>query len=71
MPEPTYTPPAPRPGDFTRVTLRELLDAWHQHTGRLVDARYGIREPLPPADLARHALAALATGQAVADQLHA
>jgi hypothetical protein len=46
-----------------------LLDAWHRHTARLVDARHGLGDPLPAARLARHGLDALALGQAIADQL--
>jgi hypothetical protein len=60
-----------RPLDLVGASLRELLDAWHGHIGRLVDARHGIGDPLPPARLTRHALDGLATGQALADQLMA
>lgn len=58
-----------RPSDLHAVSLRELLDAWHSHTGPLVDARHGIGEPKPAGRLARHALDALAVGEALAQRM--
>lgn len=63
-----YTPEGvTRPGDLHTVSLRELLDAWHSHIARLVDARHGLAHPpLPAGRLAHHALDALAVGEALA-----
>jgi hypothetical protein len=60
--DPTTRPDVTRPADLASASLRELLDAWHRHTARLVDARHGLGDPLPAARLARHGLAALAAG---------
>jgi hypothetical protein len=70
MSDPTR-PDITRPADLAGASLRELLDAWHRHTARLVEARRGLGDPLPAARLARHGLDALALGQAIADQLMA
>ena len=79
--QPQYAPPAAAPpkkrrsaditcpADLADASLRELLDAWHRHTARLVEARQGLPDALPPARIARHALDALAIGQAVVDRL--
>lgn len=58
-----------RPHDLDGVSLRELLDAWHRHTGALVDARHGLGDPQPATRLAGHALDALAVGESVASRL--
>jgi hypothetical protein len=63
-------PQITRPDDLAGASLRELLDAWHSHVAPLVDARCNIGD-LPAARLARHALAALAAGQALTDELMA
>lgn len=57
------------PADVPDATFRTLVDALMAHTARLVDARHGIGEPLPAAELARHALAALAEQHAVAERI--
>lgn len=58
-----------RPADLRNVSMRELLDAWHAHSGPLVNARHKLGAPWPAGRLARSALDALAVGQALADQL--
>lgn len=65
-------PQITRPDDLAGASLRELLDAWHAHVAPLVDARCRPPGgPLPAARLARHALDALAAGQALTDELMA
>lgn len=57
------------PVDVPDATFRDMVDAHMAHTSRLVDARHNIGEPLPAAELARHALAALAGQHAVAERI--
>jgi hypothetical protein len=56
-----------RPADLAAVSMRELLDARQRHIAQLANARHA----LSVARLARHALDALATGQALTDQMTA
>jgi hypothetical protein len=51
------------------ASLRRLLDALHDHQGKLVDARHGIGDPVPTEQLARHVVALLAVEHAIADRV--
>ncbi|MCW2899243.1 MAG: hypothetical protein JWO67_1508 [Streptosporangiaceae bacterium] len=58
------------PGDLAGASPRELLDAWHRHVSRLVEARHNLADPpLPVGRLVGHALDALAVGQALTDAI--
>jgi hypothetical protein len=67
----TIQPDLPtRPADIPHTApLRRLLDALHDHQGRLVNARYAIGDPVPAEKLARHAVALLAIEHALADRV--
>jgi hypothetical protein len=68
----TIQPDLPtRPADIPHTApLRRLLDALHDHQGRLVNARYAIGDdPVPAEQLARHAVALLAVEHALADRV--
>lgn len=58
-----------RPGELLGASSRVLLDAFHDHIGRLVDARSGIGRQLSVGRLRAHALDALAVGEALAQQM--
>jgi hypothetical protein len=60
-----------RPADLPyTASLRQLLDALHDHQGRLVKARHGIGDPSAAAQqLARYAVALLAVEHDLADRV--
>ena len=61
-------PDVTRPADLSVGTApSQLLDSWHRHISALVNARHGIGDPLPAERIARHALEALAVGQALTE----
>jgi hypothetical protein len=59
-----------RPADLPlSATLGQLVEAYHAHAGRLVDARHGLGEPLTAEQLAAHAVAALAVQHVLAERV--
>lgn len=57
------------PTDVPDGPFGDLIDAHLNHLALLVAAHHEIGEPLPAAELARHAVAALAVQHAVAERL--
>lgn len=69
MNDPTHPTQPIRPADIGHdVVLAELARQYHVHVAPLVDARHGIGEPVPPGQLAGHAIAALAAQHALAER---
>jgi hypothetical protein len=54
-----------RPRDVFRVALVVLAGLYHEHLGPTINALHGIGKQLPREQVARHAVAALAIGQAI------
>lgn len=58
-----------RPADVPDWPYREIAEAHLRHVAALVDAHHGTGDPRPAAELAGHAVAALATQHALAERV--
>lgn len=63
----TATPTTP--AEVPDLSFSGLAEQYHRHIGALVDAHHGVGDPLPAAELAGHAVAALATQHALAERV--